>query len=88
VQGKTPGSLSIDATTIFDDGIQIPVVKLYTKGVYNQDITKILSRNSRAKDWFESDIFALFAACKTASIRVQELCARYGLEYAFNASNF
>jgi 5-oxoprolinase (ATP-hydrolysing) len=35
VQGKVPGSLSINATTIYEDGLQIPIVKLYAKGVYN-----------------------------------------------------
>ncbi|KIV96567.1 hypothetical protein PV10_00415 [Exophiala mesophila] len=80
VQGSTPGSLSIDARTIYDDGLQIPVVKLYSKGVINQEVITILCRNSRAADWFRADVFALLSSCNTAALRVQELCERYGLE--------
>ncbi|KAF1364308.1 hypothetical protein EJ07DRAFT_172294 [Lizonia empirigonia] len=36
VQGKVPGSMSINASSIFEDGLQIPIVKLYEKGVYNE----------------------------------------------------
>lgn len=80
VQGKVPGSMSINATTIFEDGLQIPIVKLYDKGVYNQPLAELFFRNSRQPEWFQSDLVALVAACKTAAARVCELCERYGLE--------
>lgn len=80
VQGSTAGSLSINATTIFGDGLQIPVVKLYSKGVLNEDLTTVLCRNSRAPEWFRADVFALLASCNTAAVRVQDLCRRYGVE--------
>jgi 5-oxoprolinase (ATP-hydrolysing) len=80
VQGKVPGSMSINATTIFEDGLQIPIVKLYAKGVYNEALAELFFRNSRQPEWFQSDLVALVAACKTASSRVIELCDRYGLE--------
>ncbi|ORY13894.1 Hydantoinase/oxoprolinase-domain-containing protein [Clohesyomyces aquaticus] len=80
VQGKVPGSMSINATTIFEDGLQIPICKLYDKGVYNEALASLFYRNSRQPEWFQSDLVALVAACKTASSRVVELCDRYGLE--------
>ncbi|CAI6337841.1 unnamed protein product [Periconia digitata] len=79
VQGKVPGSMSINATTIFEDGLQIPIVKLYEKGVYNQALADVLFRNSRQPEWFQSDLIALVAACRTAASRVCELCDRYSL---------
>ncbi|KAF2644564.1 hypothetical protein P280DRAFT_174739 [Massarina eburnea CBS 473.64] len=79
VQGKVPGSMSINASTIFEDGLQIPIVKLYDKGVYNQGLAEVFFRNSRQPEWFQSDLIALVAACKTASLRVRELCERYSL---------
>lgn len=85
VQGKVPGSMSINATTIFEDGLQIPIVKLYEKGVYNAGLAAVLFRNSRKPEWFQSDLVALVTACRTASTRVQELCARYGLA-VYNAA--
>ncbi|KAF4535029.1 Hydantoinase/oxoprolinase [Lasiodiplodia theobromae] len=80
VQGKVPGSMSINATTIFEDGLQIPSVKLYSKGVFNGDLMKVFLRNSRIPEWFQSDVTALVAACRTAATRVCELCDRYGAE--------
>jgi 5-oxoprolinase (ATP-hydrolysing) len=80
VQGKVPGSMSINAGTIFEDGLQIPIVKLYDKGVYNKPLTDVFFRNSRQPEWFQSDLVALVAACRTASARVCELAERYGLE--------
>ena len=87
VQGKVPGSMSINATTIFDDGLQIPCTKLYAKGVYNQSLVEVLCRNSRLPEWFAADLTALVAACRTAAARVHELCDRYGVEVYHAACN-
>ncbi|KAL1385273.1 Hydantoinase/oxoprolinase-domain-containing protein [Phyllosticta capitalensis] len=80
VQGKVPGSMSINASTIFEDGLQIPPVKLYSKGQFNDSLLTIFCRNSRIPEWFQSDLTALVAACKTAATRVCELCDRFGFE--------
>ena len=88
IQGKVPGSMSINATTIFEDGLQIPIVKLYDKGRYNEDLVTVLLRNSRKPEWFQSDLIALVTACRTAATRVDELCGRYGLEVYEAATDF
>ncbi|KAH7120882.1 Hydantoinase/oxoprolinase-domain-containing protein [Dendryphion nanum] len=80
VQGKVPGSMSINASTIYEDGLQIPICKLYDKGVYNEALASLFFRNSRQPDWFQSDLVALVAAVRTAAARVCELCDRYGYE--------
>jgi 5-oxoprolinase (ATP-hydrolysing) len=79
VQGKVPGSMSINASTIYEDGLQIPICKLYAKGVYNEGLASLFFRNSRKPEWFQSDLIALVTACRTAASRVNELCERYGL---------
>ncbi|KAF2091396.1 hypothetical protein K490DRAFT_30814 [Saccharata proteae CBS 121410] len=80
VQGKVPGSMSINASTLFEDGLQIPSVKLYSKGQFNQGLMDVFCRNSRIPEWFQSDVTALVAACRTAATRVCELCDRYGVD--------
>ncbi|KAL4766335.1 Hydantoinase/oxoprolinase-domain-containing protein [Aspergillus foveolatus] len=80
VGGIVPGSMSINASSIFDDGVQIPCIKLYTKGVMNTDLVDLLCRNSRQSDWYRSDLMAITAACRTASSRVCELVVRFGCE--------
>jgi 5-oxoprolinase (ATP-hydrolysing) len=88
VQGKVPGSLSINASTIFEDGLQIPIVKLYARGVYNEGLATVLFRNSRTPEWFQSDLIALVTACRTAATRVTELCQRYSPEVYEAATDY
>jgi 5-oxoprolinase (ATP-hydrolysing) len=88
VQGKVPGSMSINASTIFEDGLQIPIVKLYAQGVYNEALATVLFRNSRMPSWFQSDLIALVTSCRTAAARVNELCTRYGIEVYEAATDY
>ncbi|KAF7917459.1 uncharacterized protein EAE98_010222 [Botrytis deweyae] len=78
VGGTVPGSMSINSTSVFEDGIQIPTVKLYSRGIYNAAMVEVFCRNSRQPDWFRSDLTALVAACRTAATRVCELNERFG----------
>ncbi len=86
--------MSITSSTIFEDGVQIPCVKLYDGGKYNSDLMEVLCRNSRMPDWYRSDITALISSCKTAAARVCDLIARFGSElvplswYAPRASSY
>ncbi|KAK7509907.1 Hydantoinase/oxoprolinase-domain-containing protein [Phyllosticta citriasiana] len=80
VQGEVPGSMSINASTIFEDGLQIPPVELHSKGQFNDSLLTVFCRNSRIPEWFQSDLTALVAACRTASTQVCELCDRFGIE--------
>ncbi|KAL4886393.1 Hydantoinase B/oxoprolinase-domain-containing protein [Aspergillus karnatakaensis] len=80
VGGIVPGSMSINASSIFDDGVQIPCIKLYAKGAMNTDLVDLLCRNSRQPDWYRSDLMAIIAACRTAASRVCELVVRFGCE--------
>ncbi|KAL4899531.1 hypothetical protein BDW74DRAFT_189018 [Aspergillus multicolor] len=87
VGGIVPGSMSINASSIFDDGVQIPCIKLYAKGTMNTDVVDLLCRNSRQPDWYRSDLMAIIAACRTASSRVCELVVRFGCEIYIAACN-
>ncbi|SMY19128.1 unnamed protein product [Zymoseptoria tritici ST99CH_1A5] len=80
VQGQVPGSMSINAQTIFDDGLQVPTMKLFERGKMNKSIVELMCRNSRQPEWLRSDLLALISACRTAATRVCELCTRFGPE--------
>ncbi|TFK42837.1 Hydantoinase/oxoprolinase-domain-containing protein [Crucibulum laeve] len=73
-----PGSMPNCATSIFEDGIQIPLCKLYSAGVPNTAVFKIVERNSRKPDFAKSDLHALVAATKIGAKRVIDLCVRFG----------
>ena len=78
VGGNVPGSLPCTASSIFEEGIQIPVTKVASKGVWNEDLMKVVYRNVRLPEWNRSDVRALVAACEVAGKRMIELYVRFG----------
>ncbi|MDA5194169.1 hydantoinase B/oxoprolinase family protein [Govanella unica] len=85
VGGKVPGSLPTDANSIFQEGVRIPPLKIYKKGVLNEDILTLVLHQVRTPDWCRSDLNALIASCRTAEKRVQEICARFGTDVYMSA---
>ncbi|MUV85364.1 hydantoinase B/oxoprolinase family protein [Natronomonas sp. CBA1123] len=80
VGGKTPGSMPVQATSIFEEGIRLPPVKLYEGGELDDQLLETFAHNTRLPDHAEADIKALAAGTKAAEERVQELCDRFGKE--------
>nr|WP_221375324.1 hydantoinase B/oxoprolinase family protein [Actinoplanes polyasparticus] len=80
VGGKTPSSMPTDAKTIYEEGVVIPPFKLYDGGKLNEDALRIILNQVRVPDWNRADLNGLVAACRTATRRVQEMCARFGVE--------
>jgi len=76
--GMVPGSIPIEATTIYQEGIRIPPIKLYKKGELQSDMLDLILHNVRTPQWNRFDLNALVAACKTAAKRVVELAERFG----------
>ena len=76
--GMVPGSIPIKAETVFQEGIQIPPLKLYKKGVLQEDILELILRNVRTPQWNKFDLNALVASCRTAAKRCVELAERFG----------
>jgi N-methylhydantoinase B len=79
VGGKTPSSMPTDARTIYEEGVVIPPFTLYRAGELNEDALRIILNQVRVPDWNRADLNGLVAACRTASRRVQEMCARFGV---------
>ena len=78
IGGKVAGSMPIDAHSIFEEGVRIPPVKIWKKGVYNEDLIKLIMHQVRTPEWCKADLNALIAACRVASRRVIEMCERFG----------
>ena len=76
--GMVPGSMPIQASTIFQEGVRIPPVKLYKKGVLQEEVLELILHNVRTPQWNRFDLNALVAACKTAAKRCNELAERFG----------
>ena len=78
IGGKVAGSMPIDATTIFEEGVRIPPVKIWKRGVYNEELVKLVMAQSRSPEWCKADLNALIASCRVAARRVIEMATRFG----------
>ena len=80
IGGKVPGSLPTDAAQVFEEGIQIPPVKILRKGVLNEEILDLILRNCRLPEWNRSDFNAIVAALRLAERRVIKMADRFGVD--------
>ena len=80
VGGKDPGSWTADSTEIFQEGLQLPFVRMVRGGVRDRDIEAILATNSRLPDMVTGDLVAQAACLEVAERRMVELCERYGAD--------
>jgi N-methylhydantoinase B len=78
IGGMRPGSLSPDATEIFQEGTIVPPVRLFAKGVFNEDAFRIFQRNSRYPEMVLGDTRACVAAVRMGEKRLKEMFAAHG----------
>ena len=75
--GGTKDSLS--AREIFEEGFQIPPMKLFRAGEPNEDLFTLLAENVRRPDQVLGDVHALVAAGLTGAERIGEFMEEYGM---------
>jgi N-methylhydantoinase B len=80
VGGRVPGSESGDSTSIFQDGIRLPPMRLVAGGVRRDDVWEMFLLNSRTPHFSNGDLLAQLAALDRGRTRVAEIYGRYGLE--------
>lgn len=80
VGGMIAGSMSPEATEIFQEGLRLPAVKLISRGEPNEALIKTMKVNSRMPDFLEGDLWAGVAAVRIGAKRIIELVAKYGRE--------
>ncbi len=85
IGGMRPGSISPDATEIFQEGIIIPPTKLVDQGRINEATLSIFHRNSRFPDQSEGDMRALMASVELGAKRVGEILDRFGADVVADA---
>lgn len=78
VGGLVPGSNSIGATEIYQEGLRLPFLKLRARGVDNQAIWSIVAANVRVPHLVLGDLRAQVAAAEAGARGLGELFARYG----------
>ncbi|MEQ8771939.1 MAG: hydantoinase B/oxoprolinase family protein, partial [Erythrobacter sp.] len=86
IGGMVPGSMPIGASSIFEEGVRIPPVKIWKQGEYNHDLMKLVMHQTRKPDWCQADLNALIASCRVASRRVIEMAERFGDDVYYSAT--
>lgn len=80
VGGCVPGSLPVQVHDQWGEGLVVPPLKLYDKGKLDENVMRIIERNSRLPEHLRGDIDSEIGACQLGSRRLLELAARYGVE--------
>jgi N-methylhydantoinase B len=78
VGGRVPGSNASDSTEIFQEGLRIPPMKLYERGVLHSSLLRIIKKNVRLPDLVVGDLEAQYATCNVGERELLRLVDRYG----------
>lgn len=80
VGGRTKGSMSTEATEIWQEGLRLPAVKLFENGRPIESVIQIIKVNSRLPDFIEGDLWAAVAAARVGEREIHKLARKYGVE--------
>ncbi|HEY0849101.1 MAG TPA: hydantoinase B/oxoprolinase family protein [Bradyrhizobium sp.] len=80
VGGRVPGSNASDSTEIYQEGLRIPPLKLYDRGVLNTTLETLIRINVRVPDRVWGDLSAQFAAAQVGKRGLEKLLERYGAD--------
>jgi N-methylhydantoinase B len=78
--GFAPGSMPFGVTEIFQEGLQIPPIRLFRAGEIEPELWSLIAQNVRPRVEVRGDLLAQYAANTTASRRLGELVDKYELE--------
>ncbi|TIO64523.1 hydantoinase B/oxoprolinase family protein [Mesorhizobium sp.] len=85
IGGMSPGSMDGSMTEIFQEGLRIPLIKLFDKGQINQPLMDLILLNVRVPEERRGDYFAQVAACKLGYRRMAEHLAAYPRDLTLSA---
>jgi N-methylhydantoinase B len=80
IGGRVPGSMPGTARSVFEEGLVIPPIKLYSEGIRNEAVFTIIKRNTRVPEMLAADLDSEVQACLMGARRMAELFERFGLE--------
>jgi N-methylhydantoinase B len=78
VGGRVPGSESGDSTSIFQDGLRLPVARIVARGRVDDGLFRTILLNSRTPRERVGDLRAQIAANRAGRDRLREICRGYG----------
>ncbi|MEV6643799.1 hydantoinase B/oxoprolinase family protein [Amycolatopsis sp. NPDC051371] len=79
VGGWVAGSMAVQSTSIFAEGVQIPPSRLVDAGNLNETFLNLVLRNVREPELLRGDLESQLAACHAGGEGLRALAARYGV---------
>jgi len=80
VGGMAPGSLSGEATEIFQEGLRLPAIKIISRGAPIRSLMDIITVNPRMPDVLNGDVWAAISSARIGVRRLNELAEKYGTD--------
>ena len=80
IGGRVPGGSGSDSREIFEEGLRLPPVKLYSAGVRNEALEAVIRSNVRIPEILGGDLAAQISGCRQGARALSELALRYGLD--------
>ena len=74
------GRWTAENREIYEEGLQLPILKLMRAGRENRDVFDIIRANVRVPEQVIGDVHAMIASCNVASTRLTAFMAETGLE--------
>ena len=81
VGGAAVGSMSGGLDEIYKEGLRIPILRLFSNGVLQEDIMRLLLLNMRLPEERKGDLNAQIAAAKLGNRRLGEFLEAQGADY-------
>lgn len=78
VGGMTPGSLSGRVTEIIQEGVRVPPIKIFDRGVVNEAALALVFANMRVERERRGDFNCMLGTCRKAEAHILRLCDRFG----------
>jgi len=85
VGGTMPGSTSANATEIFQEGLLLPPVKIYSRSTFNADLERLILANSRQPELVRGDMHAQMAATQMGTDRILQTGEQFGVAAVMDA---
>ncbi len=79
IGGRHAGGMGVASRQIFEEGIRLPGVKLYDRGLPNQALLDTIAACVRTPESVLGDLAAQAASCRRGDVGLRALIARYGL---------
>ena len=78
--GYAPGSMPFGVTEIYQEGLQIPPVRMFKRGRLDRDLWSVMSQNVRTSFEVRGDLEAQFAANAVGELELAKLADKYEVE--------